>query len=149
MAPNPAAQERDLGPEIARAAAALRNFLDEHQTAALNRPAEPDNSERSIAFSAYDAAEAALGRLEEAEAALGENKPPEEPGNRQRMVRQMGHIAGRLYRAREGLSAEENPNLRETLTHLDSGLAWMQDALDILLGRTPPGENPQPYRSPE
>lgn len=65
------------------------------------------------------------------------------------MARQIGQIHGRLERARERRREGENPALREALSHLDSGLAWMQDAMDMLSGRTSPGENPQPYRTPD
>lgn len=123
----------------------LSEINEKHTIARDHRPAQPDDSPEARLFSAYDAAEAAMGRLHEI--------VPEKEGQRQQ-VQPLTHPSPTLLAEEldQALQAAEEllNNLpldtdQDTRDHLESAVARLADASGYLSGQEDPRDNPAPY----
>ena len=125
----------------------LQEFNERYARTRLKRPKSPDASEEARLFSAYDAAEAALGRMLQlkmepnayrtAEAARNDPNPAE-------MAQDLGEISDRMESLLDNVNEHSDP---ESHTHIESALGRLQDASELLSGRALPKDNPAPYEN--
>lgn len=131
--------------EAVRIAGMLTAINEKHAIAETQRPPEPDGSPEAKLFSAYDAAEAALGRMQEITPAGPPRITPAEPlehPNPERMARELEEAA----EAAESLISQVPDDTRsDERDHLESALGWIIDAGNYLSGAAHPTDNPAPY----
>ena len=123
----------------------LQEFHERYATTAVNRPEKPDTSLGATLFSAYDAAEAALGRMLELGIEQDTCRTPQQSQTNptaSEMAQDLGDISDRIESLLETVTHESDPDSHVTM---EAALGRLQDASDLLSSRTLPSDNPAPY----